>query len=163
MQIDLENRMPLAKPRNLAALIQMFESNYVRLVRLAPELPVMDGEYVSKVADALDLHLSIEAQSRYTTIAMLTYRFSGVGSLQIEPRARVAAQHDSRTVELLSHSRRCRPYRMQLRPPGRMPELDYKWEVNRFLQKWFGFCYRQGHLYLPYTACNRASTHNCRR
>ncbi len=154
IQLEPPKRIPLVKPRNLPALIQVFESNYARLIRLAPELATMDGEYLSRVAGALDLHLSVEAQSRYTTILVLTYQFQGDREVQIEPRARVAAQHDSRTVELVSHCRRCRPHRMPPWRPGRMPDLDYKWEMNRFLQKWLGFCYRQGHLYLPYTARN---------
>jgi len=45
---------------DLAALIELYESNYVRLMRLAPELESMEGTVVSRVAGALDLYLEIE-------------------------------------------------------------------------------------------------------
>jgi uncharacterized protein YqiB (DUF1249 family) len=33
-----------------------------------------------------------------------------------------------------------------------MPELNRRWELNRFLHKWLGFCQRQGHIFLRCTA-----------
>ena len=32
-----------------------------------------------------------------------------------------------------------------------MPELDYRWEMNRFLSKWLKFCTHQGHIFLACT------------
>ena len=45
---------------DLPALIELYESNFVRVMRLAPELENMDGSVVSRVAGALDLYLTVE-------------------------------------------------------------------------------------------------------
>ena len=38
----------------------------------------------------------------------------------------------------------------------RMPEVDRKWEMNRFLLKWLKFCAFQGHLFLSVNWRKRA-------
>ena len=138
--------------RDLARLIDLYESNFIRLQRLIPDLDLIRGNVVSSVSDALDLYLTVFERTRYTTTIGLTYRFADATNVLLEPHARIRVYHDVRAAELLSHTRRRRS--RQIRPwrPGRRPELDRKWEMNRFLQKWLGFCHRQGHLFLTVTA-----------
>ena len=138
--------------RDLARLIEVYESNFVRLERLVPELDQMRGHVVSSVSGAHDLYLSVHDRTRYTTTIGLTYRFEDGESVMLEPHARIRVYHDVRAVEVLSHTRRRRSNQVRPWQPGRRPELDRKWEMNRFLQKWLGFCHRQGHLFLTVTA-----------
>lgn len=141
------------EPRSLAGLIDIYENNYFRLMRLVPELERMEGAVVSRVAGALDLFLTIEERQRYTTTLSLTYRFRENDGVFLEPDARITVCHDVRTAEVVSHSRRRRRHHPLSRWRRRgMPELDRKWELNRFLNKWLGFCHRQGHLFLQVTA-----------
>lgn len=136
---------------SLARLIDVYEGNFRRVMRLAPDLDDIDGVVVSRVADALDLYLCIAERSRYTTTVSLTYRFEGPRGLTLEPNAHLRVYHDVRAVELLFHTRR-RPRRLLPWRPGRRPELERKWEMNRFLNRWLGFCHRQGHLFLTCTS-----------
>lgn len=123
----------------------------MRLNRMVPELDDVNGVLCSRVADAQDLYLQVHERTRYTTTLSMTYRFDSDDGAFLEPNARIRVYHDVRAVELLYHSRR-RPRRVQAWRPGRRPELERKWEMNRFLQKWLGFCHRQGHLFLKETA-----------
>lgn len=156
-EVQLAN-IRLQRPRTLGGLIAIHESNFVRLQRLVPELDTMDGTYVSRVAGALDLYLSILERHKYTTSICLTYRFktedeNAPGEDYVfEPRARIRIYHDARAVEVIGHCRRKSSNKVFPWRRGQMPELDRKWELNRFLQKWLGFCYRQGHLFLRCTA-----------
>ncbi len=137
---------------DLAALISLYESNYVRLQKLAPELEQIKGSVVSRVAGALDLYMSVEERFKYTTTLKLTYRFRDGDEHALEPNARVCVYHDVRCAELLGHCRRKR-IRGALRwRGGRMAELERRWEMNRFLHKWLRFCSHQGHLFLACTA-----------
>jgi uncharacterized protein YqiB (DUF1249 family) len=137
---------------DLAALIALYESNYLRLQKLAPELDQIKGTVVSRVAGALDLYMSVEERFKYTTTLKLTYRFRDGDGPALEPNARICVYHDVRCVELLAHCRRKRS-REALRWRGRrMAELERRWEMNRFLLKWLRFCSRQGHLFLACTA-----------
>lgn len=137
---------------DLAALIELYEGNYLRLLRLIPDLDRIDGTVVSRVAGALDLYLTVDERFKYTTSLTLTYRFDDSDGIALEPNARVCVYHDVRAAELVSHCRRRR--RRGLRPwvRGRMPELEYRWDMNRFLGKWLKFCTHQGHIFLACTA-----------
>ena len=137
--------------RNLADLITLYEANYVRLARLAPELDRFDGPVVSRVGGALDLYLNVAERHTYTTTLDLTYLFQTPAGPVLEPNARIRVYHDVRAVELLSHCRRRRARRLLPRQRGRMPEVDRKWEMNRFLLRWLKFCTHQGHLFLECT------------
>lgn len=140
--------------RTLGSLISLYESNYQRLMRLAPDLERIEGAMVSSVAGALDLHLIVHEREAHTTWLTLTYRFGE----RLQPNARIAVYHDVRSATLLNFTRRPRPperwassllYRSRPRQP--MPHLHQKWRANRFLQKWLGFCHHQGHLFLHAT------------
>lgn len=148
--------------RTIGSLIAIYESNFVRLLRLAPELERMEGIFVSRVAGALDLHLTVLERYKYTTLIGLTYRFFEPSHVDVdvdaqaayvfEPDAKICIYHDARSAEIVSHCRRKATRKVHPWRRGHMPELDRKWELNRFLQKWLGFCLRQGHLFLSYTA-----------
>ena len=137
--------------RTLSSLIDLHESNYHRLLRLAPDLRDIEGTVASRVAGALDLFLTVHRQERYTTTLSLTYRFDDGA----QPDAAIVVYHDVLAAELVNVNRR-RPSRNRSWPKGQIPELDRKWRTNRFLQKWLGFCHRQGHLFLLAT-CPRVA------
>ena len=94
------------QPRNLAALISLYEANYRRLVRLVPDLDHLEGSVVSRVAGTLDLYLGVLERRPYTTTLGLTYRFDTSSGLVLDPNARVCVYHDVRAVELLGCCRR---------------------------------------------------------
>ena len=148
--MPVERNIATLPPRGLSlgSLIDLYESNYHRLLRLVPELRRIEGTVVSRVAGALDLYLSVHEQQRYTTTLSLTYWFGD----ELQPNAGIVVYHDVHAAELVSFSRRRRwrnPDRTWRRRP--MPDLERKWQSNRFLQKWLGFCHRQGHLFLLVT------------
>ena len=139
------------QPRNLAALISLYEANYRRLVRLVPDLDHLEGSVVSRVAGTLDLYLGVLERRPYTTTLGLTYRFDTSSGLVLDPNARVCVYHDVRAVELLGCCRRSHgpgPPPIRAR---RIPEIDRKWNTNLFLLKWLKFCIHQGHLFLDCT------------
>ena len=138
--------------RDLPALIDLYEGNYLRVMRLFPELDSLEGTQVSRVAGALDLYVTLEERFKYTTTLLLTYRFVDDTGMALEPNARICIYHDVRAVELVSHCRRKRTRKVHKWLRCRMPELDHRWEMNRFLAKWLKFCSNQGHLFLNCTA-----------
>ena len=146
------------QPRDLAALISLYEANYRRLVRLVPDLDHFEGSVVSRVAGTFDLYLGVLERRPYTTTLGLTYRFDTSSGPVLEPNARVCVYHDVRAVELLSCCRRSHGPRHPAIRARRMPEVDRKWNTNLFLLKWLKFCIHQGHLFLDCTARETADT-----
>ena len=147
-------RMETARParfgaRDIGGLIRIYEASYVRLTKLAPDLPACNRVMVSRVVGTLDLHLEIIERQPYTTSLVLTYRFPDRDGCVLEPNARINVYHDVRAAEIVSHSRRRVNRSVHPWTPGRMPEIDRKWRMNRFLVKWLRFCTYQGHIFLP--------------
>ena len=152
MSILFPSQIAFRTAPDLPALINLHESNYVRLMRLIPELQRMRGTVVSRVSGALDLYLSIDESYKYTTNLLLTYRFRDADKIALEPRAKICVYHDVRAADLVSHCRRHRSRKLFPWRRGHMPELDRRWEMNRFLYKWLRFCTHQGHLFLSFNA-----------
>ncbi len=136
------------RPRNLGALISLYESNFTQVQHLIPDLPQLQGTVVSSVHGVHDLYLSIQQRSPYTTLIFLSYRFASQHQIAEEPNAHIRIYHDARTAELLGHSRKNLATRRTHSRYQRMPELERRWRLNRFLYKWLGFCQHQGHLFL---------------
>ena len=138
--------------RDLAALIDLYEGNFARLRHLVPDLDRIEGTVVSRVAGALDLYATVLERHPYTTTLSLTYRFDDAHGVMLEPNARICVYHDVRAAEVVAHCRRKRVSGFRRWRRGRMPEVDRRWELNRFLSKWLRFCAQQGHIFLDCTS-----------
>ncbi|MEE8364736.1 MAG: DUF1249 domain-containing protein [Gammaproteobacteria bacterium] len=130
--------------RSFSGLMDLYEQNYLRLRKLAPDLSVAD-QMISSVAGHTDLYLSVRERCKYTTMLSMTYRFGEPGDYVFEPDLHLRVYHDARVVEVeLFHQRKhgwvFNGY-----------SLQHKWVMNRFLYKWFGFCVHQGHFFQPMT------------
>ena len=144
MLIDLSpvRRGRAANPRSFAALMELYEQNYIRLRNIAPDLEVAD-EMISSVPGHQDLYLSITQRCKYTTMLRMTYRFEDEGEILFEPDLHLKVYHDARVVEVQQfHSRRRGSMYMA-------DMLEQKWLMNRFLYKWLGYCLYQGHYFQP--------------
>ncbi len=136
---------------DLGELMAIYECNYIRLRQLLPMLasPMhMGGKTaVSRTDGALDLHLRIDERNRYTTTLTLTYEFEDEQGRFPAPDIQVRIYHDARLAEVLRCGR-LRGQRDAVYDTGRRDyTLDTKWRINRFLQKWLGYCLRQGHRF----------------
>lgn len=127
----------------LARLMELYESNYLLIRLLIPDLSDMrEDSYVSVRSDCLDLHLTVLERCKYTTTIKLTYRFGGEGSARLEPDLVIRIYHDARTAEAMSgliHGHRHEQRRVR--------DLDEGWILNRFLYKWIRYCLHRGHRF----------------
>ena len=131
-----------ANARSFAGLMELYEFNYMRLRRIAPDLEVAD-EMISVVPGHEDLYLSVTQRCRYTTMLRLTYRFGTDAEPVFEPDLHVKVYHDARVAEV---------QQLMSRSHGPMylaNLIDQKWRMNRFLYKWLGYCLHQGHYFQP--------------
>jgi uncharacterized protein len=144
----IQDRQPAhleVRPRSFAALMDLYEANYIRLRRLCPDLGCAGGERVSRMPGAMDLHMTVMEQTPYTTTIRLTYLFGKDGAARRSPDVLVRMYHDARQVEVLG--RHCRPLDLAISVEDlpRQRSLQCKWHLNRFLYKWLGYCLHQGH------------------
>jgi hypothetical protein len=138
-----------ARPRSFVALMSLYESNYVRFLRLAGDPARLCGIAVSHVAGDCDLQLSVLEHMPYTSSLGLTYLLSpdtAAGSPELVrrmPNLRLRAYHDARLLEVESAS-------LALLPGGARRaerELRQRWTRNMMLNKWLEYCAERGHRF----------------
>jgi len=138
----------IAKPRSFVGLMALYESNYLRLMQLVPELDRLDGCFRSRVAGDCDLYVEILERSRYTVTLSLTYHFETDDGLLMDPDMTVRAYLDGRLAEVLSIGRRQRHPALRQLVREHREELDRRWRRNMVLNKWLDYLRDQGHLVL---------------
>ena len=138
----------IVKPKSFVGLMSLYESNYLRLQRLIPELNRLDGYYRSRVAGDCDLHVEILERSRYTITLSLSYFFYENGLRIADPDMKIRVYLDGQLAETMGF---CGEHRhTELRRLCRIhrAELDARWRRNIVLNKWLEYCMDQGHLIL---------------
>ena len=129
-------------PRSFAALMDLYEYNYLRLRKIAPDLTVADN-MVSTVPDHHDLYLTVSERCKYTTLLSMTYRFGTPDDYIFEPDLQLKIYHDAQLVEVQQLNSRTHGF-LDVNTA-----IEHKWTMNRFLYKWLGYCLHQGHFFQP--------------
>jgi len=138
----------IIKPKSFAGLMAMYESNFLRLLYLIPELEQLDGCFRSRVAGACDLHVAILERCRYTITLSMTYLFASEDGDIADPDITVRAYLDGRLAESLSLYDHQRHGELQKMQRDNRPELRARWQRNVVLNKWLEYLTDQGHLIL---------------
>lgn len=126
----------------------LYESNYLRLMQLIPELLRLDGYYRSTVAGDCDLHVEILERSRYTITLSLTYFFMEEGERVADPDMKIRVYLDGRLAESMGFSGEHRHAELRRLSRAHRHELDRRWRRNTVLNKWLEYLMDQGHLIL---------------
>ena len=140
----------IIRPRSFVGLMALYESNYLRLLRLVPELERLDGCFRSRVAGDCELHVEILERSRYTVTIALTYFFDTDEGRIADPDMRVRAYLDGRQAEAMSLCGEHRHVELRRLERAHCRELDARWRRNVILNKWLDYLTEQGHLILEF-------------
>lgn len=138
----------IAKPRSFVGLMALYESNYLRLLRLIPEIMRLDGCYRSRVAGDCDLHVEILERNRYTVTLSLTYHFETDDGLLIDPDMTIRVYLDGRLTEAMTVGDSHRHALLRGLVNQHRQELDARWRRNIVLNKWLEYLSDKGHLVL---------------
>ncbi|MBT8090198.1 MAG: DUF1249 domain-containing protein [Gammaproteobacteria bacterium] len=138
----------IVKPRSFIGLMTLYESNYLRLLRLIPEIARLDGCFRSRVAGDCDLHIEILERCRYTVTLSLSYHLETDEGLLIDPDMTIRVYLDGQLAEAMSidESQRHAALRQLIGAHRRV--LDLRWQRNIVLNKWLEYLSEQGHLVL---------------
>jgi uncharacterized protein YqiB (DUF1249 family) len=142
----------IIKPRSFAGLMSVYESNYLRLLNLIPELERLDGCYRSRVAGECDLHLDILERERYTVTLSMTYYFANESGSVADPDMLVRVYLDGQLAEAMSLGKNYRHVQFRRRYRACRAELGERWTRNVILNKWLEYLMDQGHLILEQQA-----------
>ena len=138
----------IVKPKSFVGLMSLYDSNYLRLQQLIPELSRLDGYFQSRVAGDCDLHVEILERSRYTVTLSLSYFFYEKGVRIADPDMKVRVYLDGQLAESMGFSGEHRHAAFRRLSRMHRAELDARWRRNIILNKWLEYLMDQGHLIL---------------
>lgn len=136
-----------ARPGSFVSLMSLYESNYIRLAWLVPDLHGVVGSQVSRVAGDCALHLDVDERARYTTTLRLTYVFDDAGVPLADPDLQIRVYHDARLAEVQACARWHRHSLLESLRSELARELGDRWLRNVMLNKWLDYCFERGHRF----------------
>ena len=138
----------IVRPKSFVGLMALYESNFLRLFRLIPEIDRLDGCFRSRVAGACDLFVEIIETSRYTVTLSLTYHLTTDEGLIADPDMTVRVYLDGQQAEVLAIGEKQRHAALRRLVLQHSEELDRRWRFNVVLNKWLEYLVDEGHLIL---------------
>ena len=142
--------MPLPRPNTFAGLMELYESNYIKIRRLCDNFKVLGDYSISKIDHGMDLHLIVMERTKYTVTINLSYKFSkqqNMTDLNDYPNVMVRVYFDAMQAEVLHRVSKPRLHAVNSKFTMDPGWLHNKWADNRFLFKWLSFCLHQGHQF----------------
>lgn len=135
---------------SFAALMELYENNYIFIRRLVPDIAQPPTHTVSHPEGSTPLYLEIIERCPYTSTASLTHYFPDTDKAHIaSPDMVVRIYHDARVAEVLPQST-FEHFRVWTQTGEPAPKsLAWRWDVNRFLYRWLRFCLGEGHQFNP--------------
>lgn len=134
-----------ALPNRLGQLMDRYADNYWRLVRLFPLLELPAGEYRSRAADGIELHVQVLERHSYTLELRLTYGLIDPISGHRDPSAMVRVYTDARLAEV-THCEASQRWEDLLGLRSVARELvDARMRMNSFLGRWLEYLDERGH------------------
>jgi uncharacterized protein YqiB (DUF1249 family) len=139
-----------SKPGSFVSLMSLYESNYIRLGWLVPNLRDIDGPHLSSIDGDCPLHLHVDERSPYTTTLTLTYIFEDAAAGRIaDPDLQIRVYHDARLAEVQSCARWHRHSILESIRSDLARALGDRWLRNVMLNKWLDYCVERGHRFVP--------------
>ncbi len=138
----------IVKPNSFVGLMALYESNYMRLKRLLPEIDRLDGCFRSRVAGDCDLYVEILERSRYTVTLSLTYLLETGEGMLADPDITIRVYLDCQLAEAMAIGKGQHHAALKQLVREHRRELDLRWRRNIVLNKWLDYLSDQGHLVL---------------
>ncbi|MEX0735004.1 MAG: DUF1249 domain-containing protein [Steroidobacteraceae bacterium] len=136
-----------ARPRSFVSLMTLYESNFIRLGWLVPDLRRLKGSLTSEVAGEPALELSVVEQCRYTTALHMTYLFGEGAERSREPGLEIRVYHDARLAEACGTAASPSHPRLRQLAAGVARNHGQRWSCNMLLNKWLEYCAGNGHRF----------------
>ncbi|SFV65752.1 hypothetical protein MNB_SUP05-5-566 [hydrothermal vent metagenome] len=123
-------------------LNELFETNYAKILKLIPNIKKIKNDCIAQQHQTKPLYLFLEERTKYTGVYTLTHRFDNIN----KPDIRFKIYFDAKLVETLSI---CNDYKINQKHQflNNCSDLEQKWELNYFLEKWFDYCLNQQYVF----------------
>ena len=129
----------IAEPNSFVGLMTLYESNYVKLNHLFPNIKQYDDDRSIKSPFGNDIQLGVNKKTKYTMIISMTYSFEESEIIEYEPNLTIKIYFDSRSAEVIGIGK--------LNKKSKLRDITYQnkniinqlWRRNIILNKWLDY------------------------
>ncbi|MGH8557182.1 MAG: DUF1249 domain-containing protein [Methylococcales bacterium] len=158
LRVALASPLSSLNPVNKSSILQtLCESNFHKLLLLAPDLLRIEYSATAKARGLPKLYIRIMDRKPYTLTMELTHRFESEDEGRIEPRVNIRVYLDAKSAEVLRDTTRPLAARILQKNPAPEVVLEYKWTINYFLERWLDHCIDQGYRFICSEAAEEIS------
>lgn len=144
--LSVTSSIPAPRVRSFAALMELYEVNFILLRRLMPSITSLNGVHSSQGRSGLPLYIEVLEQEKFTTVLRMFYRLPAEGGgVHEAPDIHVRIYHDASVAEAVAGRLRGRDCVASGREGERC--LDVRWRLNRFLYKWLRYLLHRQHSF----------------
>lgn len=124
------------------------EVNYLRLLKLLPDLDTCDQREFQVDVDSQRARVRLEVDERftYTTSVVVSQQYENTSAWLESPRLVVRLYHDARVAEVICTRQRRQLAGVYAYPNRQMRHPDEKAQLNIFLGEWLSHCLAHGQL-----------------
>ena len=141
-------------------LDQVCETNFNKLFRLIPQLMSYENSALGYSGNKPTLMLKIIERTPYTLTIELSHCFERPLNNLFEPAVKIRIYLDAQLVEVMRDHERSHVSNA-IKDPGKFDEImDYKWNLNYFLEKWLNHCLKTNYQFvnqLPETCISNSN------
>lgn len=130
---------------DLQGFLVLCELNYVRLLKLLPEIEPCGRHFDYQVRDTFIYRLTIKECCKFTTIINIS-QIAPKSSNFPTPSMEVRLYHDAQVAEVTTSQNISRIKPSYEYPNPAMMQKDEKMQMNGFLQDWLKLCHQCGQV-----------------
>ncbi|MBR9827825.1 MAG: DUF1249 domain-containing protein [Oceanospirillales bacterium] len=124
------------------------EANYMRLLKLLPDLDHCDQREFQVEVDSLRVRvrLTVDERFTYTTSVVVSQQYENASAWLESPQLVVRMYHDARVAEVICTRQRRQLAGVYPYPNAHMRQPDEKAQLNVFLGEWLSHCLAHGQM-----------------
>ena len=129
----------IAEPNSFVGLMTLYESNYVKLNHLFPNIKQYDDDRSIKSPFGNDIQLGVNKKTKYTMIISMTYSFEESEIIEYEPNLTIKIYFDSRSAEVIGIGKLSKKNILRDITYQNKDIINQLWRRNIILNKWLDY------------------------
>ena len=129
----------IAEPNSFVGLMTLYESNYIKLNHLFPNIKQYDDDRSIKSPFGNDIQLGVNKKTKYTMIISMTYSFEGSEIIEYEPNLTIKIYFDSRSAEVIGIGKLSKKNKLRDITYQNKNIINQLWRRNIILNKWLDY------------------------
>ena len=129
----------IAEPNSFVGLMTLYESNYVKLNHLFPNIKQYDDDRSIKSPFGNDIQLGVNKKTKYTMIISMTYSFEESEIIEYEPNLTIKIYSDSRSAEVIGIGKLSKKSKLRDITYQNKNIINQLWRRNIILNKWLDY------------------------